>query len=111
MNSDQLFTLDSLLTMGGASLAVTLVGNTFRYIFGWNPRWLGLIIALGIAGLGVATKSTVTWVDGVVAFFQGLQIFAAAVGIASITNAGTSGDGTRGLELRLNMKSFWISWF
>src|ERR1700730_12413647 len=85
MKPDQLITIDSLLTMGGASLGVTLVGNTTQYILGWNPRWLGLIAALAIAGLGTTAKSAVTWVDAVVAFFQGLQIFAAAVGIASIT--------------------------
>ncbi len=108
MKPDQLFTLESLLSMGGASLGVTLVGNTAQYIFGWNPRWLGLVVAFAIAGLGAATKSTMTWVDGVIAFFQGLQIFAAAVGIASITGAGTTGDRTRSLESRRSRKSFWI---
>jgi hypothetical protein len=110
MKFDQLLTLASLLTTGGGSLGVMLVGNVAQYVLRWNPRWLGLVIALGIGAIGAAVKPTIQWTDWVVAFFQGLQIYAAAVGIASITGDEKPLRKSRG-EGTAPGRQFFVRWF
>lgn len=110
MKPDQLLTLESLLTTGGGSLAVMLVGNVAQYVLRWNPRWLGLVIALGIGTIGALVSPSGKWTDWVVAFFQGLQIYAAAVGIASITSPEKSPRKTRG-QVTAPVRRFFVRWF
>ena len=109
MKPDQLLTLETLQSVGGASLAVTLVGNTVRYFFGREPRWLALVAAFAIAGLALAGKPALFWPDFVVAFFQGLQIFAAAVGISTIAATPTAVERSRALPAK--ERHFWVAWF
>jgi hypothetical protein len=109
MNSDHLITLENLITTGGGSLAVMLVGNTAQYVFTWNPRWLGLLVALGIGAIGASLRSTPAWTDWVVALFQGLQIYAAAVGISTATGKDVPAERERGETART--RSFFVRWF
>ena len=110
MKPGQLLTLESLLTTGGGSLGVMLAGNVAQYVLRWNPRWLGLVIALGIGAIGAVVKPSVQWTDWVVAFFQGLQIYAGAVGVASITSSENAPRKTRG-EVPAPGRRFFVRWF
>jgi hypothetical protein len=112
MNPDSLIHVESLATLGGASFAVILVGNVFQYVFNWNPRWLGLIVAFLLAGLGVALVPQRQWVDWVVAIIRGFQIYATAVGIASITgNEKYEPVVERGPVGAKRRRTFWVQWF
>jgi len=112
MNPDKLISVESLVTLGGASFAVILVGNVCRYVFNWNPRWLGLIVAFLLAGLAITLVPDRQWFDWLVAIFRGVQIYATAVGIASITGKEKYEPiverGPVGAEHR---RPFWIQWF
>ena len=44
--NDMLLDFKLLATFGGMSLAVTAITNGLRRAFGWNPRYLGLVVAL-----------------------------------------------------------------
>jgi hypothetical protein len=44
--SPQLLDLGALATLGGQVLATTAVTNGLARAFNWQPRWLGLIVAL-----------------------------------------------------------------
>lgn len=118
----ELLSLENLLTLGGAAFAVTLMGNVCHYVFSWNPRWLGLVVAMGLAGFGLAVRADRQWFDWVVALLQGFQIYATAVGIASITGGGKPerrpsvverGGAPRPPEPAPlpAARSFWTRWF
>jgi hypothetical protein len=119
----ELLSLETLVTLGGAAFAVTLAGNVCRYVFSWNPRWMGLVVAMGLAGLGLVLGPDRRWTDWVVALFQGLQIYATAVGIASITG-GVKPESPSPVVERgpgrpdrtaptgpAMARSFWVRWF
>jgi hypothetical protein len=112
MNPDRLISVESLGTLGGASVAVLLVGNVCQYVFNWNPRWLGLIVAFLLAWLAITLVPDSQWFDWLVAILRGFQIYATAVGIASITGKAKYEPiverGPVGAEHR---RSFWIQWF
>ncbi|WP_422081483.1 hypothetical protein [Ulvibacterium sp.] len=39
----------SLLTIGGAILAVVVIVNTTRHVFNWGPKWYALLLALVVS--------------------------------------------------------------
>ncbi len=81
----ELFTPESILTLGGAALAVWLITNTVRYVFGWNPRWFGLVLAQAIAVGGGLSVAGWSMMHVLVAMANGFLIYATAVGTAAIT--------------------------
>lgn len=110
MNPKELISAASLFTLGGASFAVTLLGNVLQYIFHWNPRWLGLAVSLLLAGVGAAIARPAQWSEWIVALFQGLQIYATAVGITAVTGK-TDPEPERDGPSRPATRVFWRQWF
>ncbi len=86
----ELFTPESILTLGGAATAVWLVTNTVRYVFGWNPKWFGLVLGQALAIVGVLSLEEWTVVRFVVAVANGFLIYVTAVGVAAVTGAGAA---------------------
>lgn len=81
---DSFFTLESLISMQGASLASLLVPNVLGYVIGpkFNKyrKYFSLIISFGLAFL-IAALANIGWTGWIVAIFNGFLIFASAVGI------------------------------
>lgn len=102
---DELFTLQSLLSLQGAAVAALLVPNVLTYLVGdvFKPykKWVSFILAVGLAYLVAFLAPTQAWTKWIVAFFNGFLVFASAIGI----NEGVSG-GTG-----LGRKRFFASWF
>jgi len=80
----ELFTLQSMLTLGGASTATWLVCNVLQHVANFNPRWLGLALAEVFALYGTYTHTHVPS-DFFVAIINGFLIYSSAVGIAQMT--------------------------
>ena len=87
----ELYTPQTLYTLGGASFAVVAASGVIGYVFGFNPRWLGLVFALIIAFLGLSllpqdpqgqSKRRLPLLA--VAFFNGMLIYSQAVGLNTI---------------------------
>lgn len=102
---DELFTLQSLLSLQGAAAASLLVPNVLAHLIGerFQPykKWISFIIALGLAYFVAILAETQALTKWIIAFFNGFLIFASAVGI----NEGAS----RGTEL--GERRFFTSWF
>ncbi|MGD9275623.1 MAG: hypothetical protein PVJ67_00460 [Candidatus Pacearchaeota archaeon] len=84
MMLDSLFTLQSLLSLQGATAASLVVPNVLGYLFGKKfddyRKYFSFAISFGLAFM-VAVIAKVDWTGFVVAFFNGFLIFASAVGI------------------------------
>jgi hypothetical protein len=87
---EQLFTIESLLSLQGAALASLLVPNVLGYVFGKSfnkyRKYISLLIAFGLAFI-VASFSNIGWVGWIIAVFNGFLIFASAVGINQMTSS------------------------
>lgn len=81
---NELFSFSSLITLQGSAAAAVLVPNVIGYFAGPKfdkyRKWISLAIAMALAYTAafVAGDGALTWV---VAFLNGLLIFASAVGL------------------------------
>lgn len=127
---EDLFSLNSLISLQGSAAAALLVPNVIGYLVGekFDPyrKWASLVIAMVLAYVAaiVAGDGAMTWL---VAFFNGLLIFASAVGINQLPRgkskkkkSGTGeskkddkAEGSKQDELELSpakIKKFFTSW-
>jgi hypothetical protein len=77
----EFFTVESLLTLAGATLITAVITNTIQYIFSWNPKWFGLVIAMIIAMVGVILTSEHKLLDFFIGIINGFFIYANSTGI------------------------------
>jgi hypothetical protein len=111
------FTLESMLTLTGASSATYLIANGCQNALNFNPKWFALAVAQALSWYG--TYSTTFQVDHLfsdyfVALVNGFLIYATAVGANVMTGtprgqrsqmgSGTSADS-------LTRRSFFQAWF
>lgn len=92
---NEYFTLQSLLTFGGATAVVTLAPTVVAYLVGEPAKpylkWVACIMAFGLAFLGAAVSGPSAggagpdWTRWVVAAVNGLVLFMAAVGANQLT--------------------------
>lgn len=76
------FTLASLGTLGGASIAVVIVTNTVRKLLGWDSMWVGFILSAAIVFFAsYKAGSLASLGQGVIAFFNSCLLFCTAFGI------------------------------
>jgi hypothetical protein len=81
----EFITVATLSTLTGASLAVMLTANVAQYVFDWSPRWFGLLIS-GLISIGLMySAGHATAMDWAVCTVRAFQIYATAVGLATIT--------------------------
>lgn len=74
------FTLESLATLAGATVATVLITNVLQSITKLNPKWIGFITAMVISFIGVIFSESPEPVNYVMAFFNGFLIYASSVG-------------------------------
>jgi predicted heme/steroid binding protein len=82
------FTLESMLTLTGASGATYLIANGCQNALSFNPKWLALAIAQALSWYGtyVSTyQATHHMSEFFVAFVNGFLIYATAAGANAAT--------------------------
>jgi hypothetical protein len=116
--ANEFFTATSLGTMGGATGATVAVTNGLKAAFGWNPKWLGLVVAEVIC-LGTLAATGSAGLGGwIIAVLNGFLVFAAAAGATSAGNASLIGSnatpaptgGSPG-SAETSLGRFWKPWF
>ncbi len=83
---NEFFTLQSMLTLTGATGIVFVIANGLKVAFDFNPRWLGLALSQLIAVLGVAFSGG-HGLDYFIGVINGFLIFSAAAGVSSMGGA------------------------
>lgn len=101
------YTIESLLSFGGAVVACTLVPTVVLYLGGdvTKPylKWISFAVALGLAYLG-AYLAGGSWVRWIVALFNALVLFLASIGANAMTTPAP--DRT----LRAANRRMWARW-
>ena len=77
-------TRESILTQAGAIAAVVAVANTIQYVFNFNPKWLALVISIGVAFLAVIVSGSRGTLDYIFGILNGCVIFCGAVGVNTV---------------------------
>ncbi|MER9228944.1 hypothetical protein NKI39_25590 [Mesorhizobium sp. M0664] len=111
------FTIQSMLTLSGATGATFVICNGLQQAFNFNPKWLGLLVAQLIVGAGVAASGG----DGLIAYLVGLingfLVFCSAAGATSALGQGGPPAIARGevaaadKQSPTNKRRFLSSWF
>ena len=91
----EFFTLQSMLTLTGATVSVFIISNGIQTAFNYNPRWLALLIALIISIAGVYFSNG-TGSDYFVGIINGFLIYATACGTTQVLNNGSTANTQSG---------------
>lgn len=93
------YTTTTLFSLTGSATAVWIITSVFGYLL--EPKdskkikkWLGLILSLALALIGVTEVTDRTGITWVVAVVNGFLIYLTAVGANTIVGQGDSGNGT-----------------
>jgi len=120
---NEFFTIQSLLTLTGATGVTVVVCNGMQSAFNFNPRWLGLAVAEVIALWGV-WQTHGQGSDYFIGVINGFLIYCTAIGATQMgaTTTGAKGDSGSGAVARSaedaalpqppqNRRRFFTPWF
>lgn len=112
----EFFTLQSMLTLSGATGATVVVANGIQKAFNFNPKWLALVIAQLISLYGVYMTGQYAS-DYFVGVVNGFLIFCTAAGVTSMAS-GQRASGTLRTASQSHFpqsdhgrRGFFSSWF
>lgn len=115
------FTLQSMLTLSGATGATFVVSNGLQRAFDFNPRWLALAIAEAIVIFGVYASGGQSVVDYAVGIINGFLVYCSAAGATGVAGGGGAGGavargagatrGGGGTGAAGGRRGFLSSWF
>jgi hypothetical protein len=86
----QLLNLATLSTIGGQVVATTAVTNGLSRAFNWQPRWLGLVVALLSCGTTTYLSSPGTGNDWFLAVLNAFVVYFASAGTSAAGAAVTA---------------------
>jgi hypothetical protein len=92
---DDFFTIESILTFGGATLAVTVLTVTITGLFNIEPKIVAIVLSLVIAIYGTYETGNGTVGEYFLAVLNGCLIYCSVSGI-NVIAAGTKKGGTNG---------------
>jgi len=112
----EFFTVESMLTLTGATGATFVISNGLQKAFDFNPRWLALAIAVSVCLFGVfATGGRPT--DYFVGLVNGFLVYCTAAGATGMGGGGQPEvkppnvkDGTRA-GIILGKRTFLSPWW
>lgn len=84
----EFFTVQSMLTLTGATGATFVVANGIQRAFNYNPKWLALVVAESLAVFGVAATHG-SGGDYFVGVVNGFLIYCTAAGATEVTGSGS----------------------
>lgn len=87
----EFFTLQSMLTLTGATGAVFVISNGMQLAFNFNPRWLALAVSQAVV-LGGVYITGGAGIDYFIGLVNGFLVYCTAAG-ATLVGAGTSSGG------------------
>jgi uncharacterized membrane protein HdeD (DUF308 family) len=107
----EFFTVNSLLTLAGATAIVVVVTATISYLSDGkiNPKWITFVLSelisfIGAFALAAPPENVDAAIRILIAFFNGCLIFATAVGLNTITTK-PDGEAVPGKK-----KPYWARW-
>ncbi|MFN0177061.1 MAG: hypothetical protein ACKVU0_20635 [Saprospiraceae bacterium] len=110
---NEFFTLQSMLTLSGATAVTYIVSNSLQHAFNFNPKWLALVIAVAITLFGVYQNNG-SGSDYFIALINGFLVYATTIGIVTLTNGKTSNAPVargEGIEAKIpNKRVFFTPW-
>ena len=97
---------ETFATVAGAAGIVIVVFNTIRTVFGWGPKWFGLLLSIVLSFLGIMIIGESTNGNGIssateilITILNGFVIFASAFSIQNIIlNNASKGEGLKTLS-------------
>lgn len=105
-------TFESMLTLGGASIATFVVCNAMQAAFNFNPKWLALIVALFISFTTSIYSNHSSGPDLLLAAINGCLIFLTAVGgSATVGSLHNGSSAHREIAPVTTKRGFADSWF
>jgi hypothetical protein len=104
------FTPESMLTLVGATSITTIVTNSCRYAFNWNPKWFGLAIALVISLTGVILTDKPAPLNFFMGLINGFLIYASATGIMALSG-NRPVKTTKTKSTGASVRRFWEKWY
>jgi general stress protein CsbA len=109
-NLNGLFSLESLLSLQGATAATLMVTNILVYLFGRSvvpyQKWVALVMSLAVSFWAASLASKKGSGKWLLALLNGLLVFASTAGLNQI-GAAVSGSAALSAE----HISFFHSWF
>ncbi|TDR49571.1 hypothetical protein DFP85_1335 [Halomonas ventosae] len=106
----EFFTVQSMLTLSGATGATFVVSNGMQQAFNFNPKWLALLIAMIIVELGVFLTDG-TAVQYLVGVINGFLVYSCAAGGNSMLGQGSPDTIDRGQGFAPDRRRFLSPWF
>lgn len=113
-----------VLTLSGAITTVLVITQGLRYAFGWPAKYIGLIVSLLLALLGVWLSNDHSGQAWIVSIPNGFIIYLSAAGVGSMYEprrqrvskrrakaAPSSIEEIGPAEELSNQRTFWGSWF
>lgn len=94
---NEFFTIQSMLTLTGATTATLVIANSLQHAFGYNPKWLALLIALLLSILGTYFTGGEA-VDYFVGLVNGFLIYSSTLGLTIMTNGTTAAATARTMK-------------
>lgn len=114
------FTLESMLTLTGATGATVVISNSLQIVLNKSPRWLALAVAQFISlGTLFFSKGAIAS-DYFIAFINGFLVYSTAVGASVFTNGAPAGgnmqargaeEATAPVATSSPKRTFFSSWF
>lgn len=83
---ENFYTWESVTTLSGAVTATFVLTNTARHAFGFDPRWLSLVISQLISLLAVYFSKGLL-ADYLLGIINGCLIYCTATGVAEIASS------------------------
>jgi len=84
-SQNEFFTLQSILTISGASGVVLLISNSLQSALNFNPKWLALLIAQVVSFISLFIGDEIHFANVVLAILNGFLIYSTAVGANQFT--------------------------
>jgi hypothetical protein len=92
----EFFTVQSMLTLSGATGSTFVICNGLQTAFNFNPRWLGLLVAQIIVLAGVAASGGTGPLPYLVGVINGFLVYCSAAGATSAVGGGGAPPIARG---------------
>jgi hypothetical protein len=94
MNADDFFGIQSFLTLGGATVIVTVITNGLKYAFRLKPRYIALVVSFIVILIGMIIKKELSVEPVLLAVPNTFLLYISSVGLATVSTGITGKSDT-----------------